>query len=752
MTSPPPTPPAVEGTFLPGTEINGRYEILSLASASDPNRLVDVYEALDLNTERLVFMRFVSLSVLEGADRRTRARALERFDQEARLLAALRHECIPALLAHERALNDQPYTVIALGQGRSLREELRRCASNLMEPGRVLGLLKLCLEGLEQMHDRDCIHRGLWPENLWLADPDTDRERLCIVNFTTTFDSTACATETTGAMRLQGPWAWYAAPEYISLQGHEVLTAAVDVYQIGLLLVEMLSGQPAVAHTDDPMDALNQHTRFRGLAPSVPDWLRLSPIGPVIERALQRNPADRYPDARALREALEGIDPEALCPQIVAAATPQLPGYTVHGVLSDRGGQALILRASNRDTPPREVAVKLFRPPDEPSEARNFRQRFAIEAEALRTLSHPNVVRLLDHGQEPDGERRPFLVLELLQGRTLADALDRDGAMAPDRALRLMGGVLNGLALGHRADPPLVHKDLKPANLFLIDEGTERERLVVLDFGAARRCTGANASFLTQVELRMSTAQYTAPEYARTVEAVSPATDVYQAALILIECLTGRILCPFEGSIEALAWHTSGKAITDLPIRLSVHRPLDNVLRKALDLDPCARYLDAAAFRDALAVLDRTRLPDLRPPRPAPAPPTDPEADEVDSDPSAPTSASTPGGTSPDRAPLPPSEHTTEGRPSAPSSAPRQGTGVRIGSMVEARRSWLALVEALAQDTAPEALLPHIDACLQNAPWPADSDEWLVIDEACRIVQRRARARQRQLQALHRPA
>ena len=173
----------------------------------------------------------------------------------------------------------------------------------------------------------------------------------------------------------------------------------------------------------------------------------------------------------------------------------------------------------------RLVAVKVLAPhlADDPE----LRERFVREGRLAARLAHPNVVGVLNAG-EADG--RPYIVMEYVDGETLADLVRRRGRLPWRDALELARQALSGLEHAHRAG--LVHRDVKPGNLLLRRDG----QLKIGDFGIAR---AAETSGLTQAGTILGTAPYLAPEQARG-EPVGPEADVYGLAAVLYELLTGR--------------------------------------------------------------------------------------------------------------------------------------------------------------------------------------------------------------------
>ncbi len=222
------------------------------------------------------------------------------------------------------------------------------------------------------------------------------------------------------------------------------------------------------------------------------------------------------------------------------------------------------------------------------------KQRFFREAQAAARIRHRDVVTILEHGVAPDG--RPFIAQDFLDGYDLAEALQRHGSLAPDRALRLFVGAFDALAAAHEAG--VVHRDLKPANLFLDQPDSHRERLVVLDFGVAFLHEQLDDR-LTATGGFLGTPRYMAPEYIEQ-RTVSPAMDVYQLALVLVETLSGRPAVDAENAYQSMVAHVNGQLVVPLWLEASALGPL---LRAALDVDPTRRPAPGE-LRDALARID----------------------------------------------------------------------------------------------------------------------------------------------------
>jgi serine/threonine-protein kinase len=227
-----------------------------------------------------------------------------------------------------------------------------------------------------------------------------------------------------------------------------------------------------------------------------------------------------------------------------------------------------------------------------------------IEA-ALMGVNHPNVVRCLGVGTE---EGRTYLVLELLQGETLGQYLEREGRLPLDLALRLFGDAARGLAALH--DAGLVHRDVKPDNLFLEGPLGAPTRLRVIDFGLSRMQEAGDA----EEAFVAGTLEYIAPEQA-VCDPVDARADVYSLGVVLFRALTGEL--PFEGNAgpDWLAHHVVSVAPPPSWLLPSLPADLDAAVQTALRKHPANRFQSMSEFAAALAIIAEGRDA----PRPVPS-------------------------------------------------------------------------------------------------------------------------------------
>jgi serine/threonine-protein kinase len=282
------------------------------------------------------------------------------------------------------------------------------------------------------------------------------------------------------------------------------------------------------------------------------------------------------------------------------------------------GGMSSVFRAHDRQLE-RRVAIKILH--EHYAADPEYLERFRREARAVARLSHPNIVTVIDRG---DDDGRQFIVFEHVDGENLKELVLRTGRLPVRRALELALAVADGLAFAH--DHGLVHRDVKPQNVLLSGEGEVK----VTDFGIARSLHMEHG--VTQTGTVLGTAEYLAPEQA-SGKPVSPATDVYSLGVVLWELLAGDAPFVGENFVAVALRHVNEPPPSLLERRPDVSPRLDAAVQRALAKDPARRFPSMAAFAKELraCLADADGAAPLPPfehdagatliTRPAPAPP-----------------------------------------------------------------------------------------------------------------------------------
>jgi serine/threonine-protein kinase len=283
------------------------------------------------------------------------------------------------------------------------------------------------------------------------------------------------------------------------------------------------------------------------------------------------------------------------------------------------GGMSTVFRARDLQLE-RRVAIKILH--ERYVDDAEYLERFRREARLVARLSHPNIVTVIDRG---DDSGRQYIVFEHVEGENLKELVTRTGRLPARRALELVIPVADGLAFAH--EHGLVHRDVKPQNVLLSSEGEVK----VTDFGIARSLDVEHG--VTQTGTVLGTSEYLAPEQA-SGEPVSPATDEYSLGVVLWELLTGEVPFTGENFVAVALRHVNEPTPSLREQRPDLSPRLAAAVERALAKDPARRFPSmsalAAELRGCLAELDAgpaaveddSALTLVSPPvsRPAPAP------------------------------------------------------------------------------------------------------------------------------------
>lgn len=243
----------------------------------------------------------------------------------------------------------------------------------------------------------------------------------------------------------------------------------------------------------------------------------------------------------------------------------------------------------------RLVAIKILK--SDLADNADFRRRFHDESQAVAQLSHANIVSVYDVSTNPD---REYIVMELIDGITLKQYMERRGRMDWRESLHFITQIMRGLSHAHSRG--IIHRDIKPQNIMVLRDGSVK----VADFGIA--CLANQGQTLTQEAL--GSVHYISPEQARG-DRIDARSDIYSAGVVLYEMLTGRL--PFEGdsAVSVAIQHLSSVPLAPRDIDPSIPEPLELICMKAMNNDPNKRYASADAMIEDLEKFRRDPSVDM---------------------------------------------------------------------------------------------------------------------------------------------
>jgi serine/threonine protein kinase len=614
---------ATRAAGLIGSTLAERYRLDALISAARTSAL---FRAMDLR-EGAVALKVLYPDFLSVDESHL-------FVRDSSTLLMVRHPHLVEALGvgtdQARGLTYLARTLVVARTVHDVQAEL-----GVLEPTVAVRMALHAAHGVGAAHRVGVLHRGLKPENLFL---DLKRE-----------DELAVRVADFGCARLArdqpdsgstGPRVPPCAPDYLApeqLRDGMMVDERTDVWGIGAVLYELLSGSPPFGHLEKDADVVLAITQddvphVQDRAPWVTPELSL-----VLHRALSRDPDRRYATLEELAQALvplaHGEDrigeatvttvpstlrtrvadradivsepPPASLPQKNPAPTDELGlvgqqldnKYRVLRMIG-RGGMGSVYEVGDPDG--KRFAAKLISR-GLAGENHPALVRFAREARAASAISSPNVVATLDAGTD-EKIGLPYIIMELLHGTDLSSVLKREGALEPPIAVRLALQAARGIAAAHARS--VVHRDIKPANLFLqVAENTGEVTVKVCDFGVAKRTridgrTGRTSGLsLTRTGGMVGSPMYMAPEQARNAKSVDERADVWSLAVVTWEALAGARLWGQQTSLAELI-----VAICTDPLRRLEEAapwiPLDlaRVVHKALERDVTQRTPSMHAF------------------------------------------------------------------------------------------------------------------------------------------------------------
>ncbi|MBI2897531.1 MAG: serine/threonine protein kinase [Deltaproteobacteria bacterium] len=267
--------------------------------------------------------------------------------------------------------------------------------------------------------------------------------------------------------------------------------------------------------------------------------------------------------------------------------------YKVHDQLGS-GGMGAVYSATHVEVG-RKVALKFLRA--DLSKTPGTVARFRREAHAAGSIGHENILEVFDVGETGDGT--PFIVMELLEGESLAKVLHREARLPAWRAAHICAQMMSALGAAHNRG--IVHRDLKPENVFLTTRAGQRDFVKVLDFGISTVLSESSGETrLTQTGDVLGTPPYMAPEQARGEPVIDHRADLWASGVVLFEMLTGRLPFPGDNGLQVI-----GRILTEPTPRPStfnseIGAEIEAIVMRALEKDKNARFQQASELYEAL--------------------------------------------------------------------------------------------------------------------------------------------------------
>lgn len=256
------------------------------------------------------------------------------------------------------------------------------------------------------------------------------------------------------------------------------------------------------------------------------------------------------------------------------------------------GGMATIYAATDLRLD-RTIAVKVMHP--HLAQDEKFVERFIREAKAAASLSHPNIVAVLDQGWNQGGTPCVFIVMELVEGSTLRDYLFEQGPASVEQTLQMLMPVASALAAAHKIG--IVHRDIKPENILVSKEG----RIKIADFGLARGAL-LGTTLTAESSVILGSVSYLSPEQVQRGIADSR-SDIYSLGIVLFELLTGTKPYQGEDPVQIAIRHVNDRVPAPSSINPAIPKEIDELVLSATDVNPDKRPKDGAEFFDQLRAL-----------------------------------------------------------------------------------------------------------------------------------------------------
>jgi serine/threonine protein kinase len=563
--------------FSPGQILDNRYEILSLLAEGGMGAV--------FRARRTLLGDEVAIKVVRGEHTSTGPR--ERFLRESRASARLRHPHIVSILDFNADDEEHPFLVMELLNGLSVRDEI--ASRGRLTVAEVQAIVPPLCTALQFAHDLGIVHRDLKPANIVAHEFAQGQRVYKLVDFGIANLRDTDETRLTGPHEFLGTIA-YAAPEQLT---GGVVDARSDVYSLGAVVFEMLTGRPPFPGPD-AMAVLNAHLnlpvpRISDSVANTPAWIEIA-----VSRALAKNPQDRWPSVADFGHALQAGDGGSTT---VVRTVPTQGGLLAAYELGERIGpgrlDSMVYKGTHKGLG-HPVAIRLLRR-DTHRNWEGARARFMREAQALQ-VAHPSIIQVRDYGEEPG---LVYLVTDYIEGQSLREVMIAAGPMPWPRLARLLSQLIEATRMLHRRKGLLC--GVSP-DIMRVTEDEEGERLMISSAGiwqAQDLLATLQDRTLRGVALADAELRYSAPELL-TGRNADVRSDIFTMGVVTYEMATASL--PYDGDSmpELLGNMLRGKPADPRSRQPTLPAHAAAAMLRALKPVSSDRFATAREFGDAL--------------------------------------------------------------------------------------------------------------------------------------------------------
>ncbi|MCG8417072.1 MAG: serine/threonine-protein kinase [Proteobacteria bacterium] len=570
-----------------------------------------VYKARQISVDRIVAIKMLNAQMAQDPS------WVQRFYNEARACSQLQHPNTVRMFEFGLTASGRPFMAMEFLDGQSLRDLIARDAP--LDPARVMRIVIQCCASLSEAHTARIIHRDIKPDNVILLrianSPD----------FVKLLDFSVAKLLQDDRIRTQAGVV-FGTPQYMSPEQARglPLDSRADLYSLGILTFEMLTGQAPFFH-ENPMQVLQMHVREP--IPALSSWSIPEPLHRFVEKSLAKEASLRFQTAHEMMRACEkslSLLPTSSVANISSSASNSasasevddddattinldtLPGVALsveqiesgapvdakeyEDLLGDTYGLTRKLGEGGMGTVylgrhlrlGRWVAIKLIR--RKYSQDAQVVSRFLNEARAASRIPHPGITQVFDLGVH---NGQAYFVMEYLDGESLSSYFKGRPYIPLKTISDICTKIADTIAAAH--DAGIIHRDLKPDNIHILEDKSDPSllRIKVLDFGIAKLLhTDRDEASITQAGAIMGTPSYMSPEQLLDAAHIDNRSDIYSLGCILFELVCGRRPFAGKGLMEMANAHLHNSPPRPSTLKPSIPPYLDSLVERMLAKDP----------------------------------------------------------------------------------------------------------------------------------------------------------------------